>query len=48
MGFQFLESIDRQSMNDLIVATKLNANIITLMILGGEGYVKRWKETWEC
>lgn len=37
MGFQFLESIYRQSTNGLIMVTKLNANIKTLMILeGGE------------
>lgn len=44
MGFQFLESIYRQSMNGLIRVTKLNANIITLISEGG-GYLKRWRET---
>lgn len=48
MRFQFLESIYRQSMNGLIMVTKLNANIITLMILECGGYVKRWRETWSA
>lgn len=45
MGFQFLDSIQRESMNDFIMIAKLNANI-TWMILGGGGSAKRWKEIW--